>query len=1301
MSRPTISPGSQQSRSGYTPAGAPQQIQRQLQDETTITIRPYQPGSASAQTQDAWLDTRNAEGVHDVQDTWDGDGAIDEDTERDDEQRAWNRALGAVSAINTQIRELCSQTEISVTDLTLMFKALKSARASSQLSLLSSGGEDKMLPALGAGLIRLVTQLSHALGDEQQVTAFDTGAIAVVSDGLRAALGMRKSDSLFTTAQLARLKQPMRFVTDALMQRSLDCGLPAEQKSNYELLAILKLLSRGLKLRFTTEDGQSDTLLSKHSGPIGEVFWNSLLVIRDWPPNPEEKGGNQSYVGTLDTRQLGVIMVQINTLPKQQLRDLDEEVEDGLTCGQLLAQCALKLCGGNALDEFRLWSRPNTSPFMEKTAPALSHAPVSTVVVANISNTIKDFFETSIISLASPALPAINSKLLRWMKAALQSGDAAPDSQGFSNFANFLRAIAETGLRGLPLPVQDVAEFDDVCRLFLDACTQIRPSSSADEGDIQHFANLVSFVKSMARRDKHEGYLYRRAAASLVKAMAPHAGNVRQAESFSGLLAGSVYFMQSGVLPVQAVQPLVESLLTNCTALVKPYWQASMRKQVLQAIVGWLSDARVQQFGDVSHTIVPPMLDAIFTCRKPDDEPLPYLKALQLIAQRYPAQLGSYLPLLSAITARTVMLADAVSVIAQAISSIGDEPAVAAIAVEELPPPPAPKPVAVIEPVRPGSLNWQPVGGVLAEPAATSGGDGGKAGNLRLANRKKHRQAKRERMRASEPVAKVRNTATSGVPTTTQETSGTTRHIMANHTSNVVTNITARPVAASSTTNVQPSSNSSATTRFSTTYMKKTTPITSIAATATGTAGVTASTNKANNAKAGAGGDDKAKGKANDKANDKAKDKLNIGSPRDNADKAGNKNINTKGSNQSAGAKSPGKASVSTTSTTNLPKTPQVKGTPREQWQFHFTKSKDDSTQGLDALLSREPALLMQKTGSGAAAQPALFHAISRGQPEKLSWLITQLEERGIMLDIATIFPMLDRVFDSATLVGDAHKQALQRFIAACERQVPEWQGAFAAYLKEQGAMIPVGFGLTMAPASASSADTGRSARMTWRGRERYKEELRSARQLKNELDAEMLQLTGGRAPTMEDWQTYSAVTAAQLLKKGNVDGSLLIEPDGDGDIQIMRQVRNGQWKMATSILDAKFTTEQLLARDAHQQNVLMITITKGYAPMVDTLLEVARNQGGDVLLHMVTARDDKGNTPLMLACQAGDPALVKIVLNGGHTAEQLLQGDAGARVFQAAMTRGDPSMANLLMGYAMGLGLRDEFEASLERVET
>ncbi len=1299
MSRPTISPGSQQSRSGYPPPGAPQQIQRQLQDDTTITIRTHQPGSSSAQTQGAWLDTHNAESVQGVQDTWDGDGEIDDDANREDAQLAWNRAFGAVSAINTQIRELCSQDAIKSADLTLMFKALKSARASSQLSLLRRGGEDKVLPALGAGLLRLVSKLSQALADARDaaldVREFDTSAIATVCDGLRAAIGMTRGESLFTTVQLSRLKAPMRLLVDTLMQRALASGLPAEQKSNYELLSILKLLSRGLKLRFKTEEGQSDTLLSKHSEIIGEVFWKSLHVIRDWPANPDEKGGNESYVSMLDTRQLGITMVQLNTLPKQQLRDLDEEVEAGLTCRQLLGQCALKLCGGKALIEFKLWTRPNASPLVEKMAPVLSHAPVSSVVVANISNTIKDFSETAIIPATSPELPGINSKLLRWMNATLLSGDAAPDSQSFSNFANFLRTIAETGLRGQPLPVEDVAEFDAVCRQVLEGCTQIRPTSSADDGDVQHLANLASFVKAMARRGKLEGYLYRRSAGSLVRAMTPHAGNVQQAESLSGLLAGCVYFMQSGVLPVQAVQSLVESLLNNGTPLVKPYWQASMRKQVLQAIVGWLSDLRVAQFGDVAHAVVPPMppmppmLDAILKCHKPGDEPLAYLKALQLIAQRYPATLVNYLPLLSAITARTVTLADAASVIAQAISNIGDEPPVAAIAVDEPPqaPPPAPKPVAAIEPVRPGSANWQPIGGVLVKPPTTTGGDEGKAGkegSLRLANRKKHRQAKRERMQASEPVANVRNTAPSGEPASTQATTSNTRHIITNLTSSVINHINARPTAASSTTAPSSTASSSATTTnsttISTTNTKKSVPTASKAVTAS-------PANKGSNTKAA------------DSGGDQNSDKANTGSTKANANKSGGKNSTTKGTNQGAGNKSSGKASISTTSTTNLPKPPQVKGTPREQWQFHFTKSKDDSTQGLDALLSREPALLMQKTGSGAAAQPALFHAISRGQPEKLSWLITQLEERGITLDIATIFPMLDRVFESATLVEDGHKQALQRFIAACERRVPDWQGAFAAYLKEQGAMIPVGFGLTIAPASASSAATGTSARMTWRERERYKGELRSARQLKNELDAEMLQLTGGRAPTMEDWQAYSAMTAAQLLKKGNVDGGLLIEPDEDGDIQIMRQVRNGQWKMATSILDAKLTTEQLLARDAKQQNVLMITITKGHAPMVDTLLEVARNQGGDVLLRMLTARDAQGNTPLTLASRGGDQALVKLLLNAGYVNEQLMQGSAGALAFHDAVTRNDVPMANLLMGHAVGLGLEHDFSVSLENL--
>ena len=309
MSRPTILAGSHQSRSGHPPPGALQHQQQQRQDDATIAMRTHQPGDSSAQAQGAWRDTRSTEDFRGAQQAWRDDEDLDEATWHEDEQQAWNRAIGAASAINAQLRQLCSQDEIWLADLTQMFRALKSARASSQLSLLRDGGENKMLPALGPGVLRLVNKLSQALGSALQLDAFDISTIAAVCDGLRAALGKSRSESLFTTAQLARLKEPMRIVTDALMLQAMACGLPAEQKSNHEMLAILKLLSRGLKLRFTTDDGQSDTLLSKHSQPIAEVFWKSVLVIRDWPAHPDEKGGNQSYVGMLDTRQLGVIMV--------------------------------------------------------------------------------------------------------------------------------------------------------------------------------------------------------------------------------------------------------------------------------------------------------------------------------------------------------------------------------------------------------------------------------------------------------------------------------------------------------------------------------------------------------------------------------------------------------------------------------------------------------------------------------------------------------------------------------------------------------------------------------------------------------------------------------------------------------------------------------------------------------------------------------------------------------------------------------------------------------------------------------
>ncbi len=1295
MSRPQISAGSQQSRSGYPPPGTPAQPQLQRQDDTTITMRTYHPGQASTSSQGAWLATRRAQDGEGV-DAGDDEGNYDES-----EQHAWNRALGAASAINAQIKQLCVEDVINPADLATMFRALKAARATSQLHLLYIGGEDKVYPSLGPGLLRLISKLSYALGSALDASQFDISTISAICDGLRTALGKTRSESLFSTAHLGKLKEPLRSVVDTLMQRALACGLPADLKSNHELLSILKLLSRGLKLRFTDPKGQSDTLLSKASETIGDVLWKSLLVIRDWPANPEEKGGNLSSTGMLDTRQLGVVMVQLNTMHKQIQRDLDDEVENGLSGRQLLGQCTLKLCGGNALDEFRLWSRQNDSSSMVKTSPLLARAPLQSVVVSNISNTIKDFFEPGIIPANSPTLPLIITKLVKWMQLTIASGDATPESQSFSNYANCLRVAAEPGLRGQALPVEDEAAYDEVCRLVLEGCATLKPLQAPDDGDIQHVSNLASYVKAMARRQKHPGYLYRNAAGGVIRAMAGHAADVRQPESCSGLLAACVYYMQAGVLAVQAVQPLVDALLKEGTALVKPYWPATLRKQLLQSAVSWWADPRVVRFGNAADVDLLPLFDAIFKCRKAGEESLPYLKALDLIAKRHPAQLANYLPLLSALTGRPVALTDAPGAIAAAIAGHTDEPPVVEIAVDEPPPAPAPtvqKSAPATEPARPGSANWQPIGGVLAKPAAKSGNDGddgndGKAAAAHKAKRKKHRPARHEQLPRSEPVTSARSdAAAAGTPGRVSSAGNNanvvpdvTRNIITNITSNAMLNIKARPAAAAllpvAGSDVAGSKAKATVTTTTTTNTKTTTTTANPTEATTTTVTVPGSATKA---------DAHTPGKTQTASGAKA-------APAS-ASKAGDTGKSGSGAGQAPTASGAGSTNTAkkpaTTQAKMTPASPQPKGTPKEQWQFHFTKSRDDIIDALPSLLEKNPSLLTQNIGNGAAAQPALFHAISRGHPAKTQWLLNQMIWVDIKFDQAEAYRILDAVFAQATLVEPGHKQAVKTFLIACQQMMPDWDNAFVAYLSDRRSTIPPAYGF--GPAAAQPVADQKPQKRTRRETEDWKATLAGGTRLKNDVEADVRKHVGKHdlaiPLTSDDYQSFSAATAEKIIKSGRFgDGrDLLLKPDELGRIALMQRIENRDWGMAKAHLNAKLTTEQLLAKDGDQRTAMMMAIDQRHLPMVQDLLDAARRQGGNLLLQVLTARDSVGFTPLILACLNGEPDIVRALLGAGHVAEQLMHNHAGATAYFLARRNGDEGVIKTLLEMADAVGLRD-----------
>lgn len=1234
MSRPLIAAASQQSRGSYPPPASTSQGQRlaERRDDTTVTMRAHQPDKASARSHEAWLSISDTAIDHR---DYTGD---DDDEAGDDEadQHRWRRALSAVSAINEQITALCSHDGLNAADLVTLFRALKALRATSQLSLLVDGGEDRICPALGPALVRLINKLSSALGGSLELSDFDIASISAICGGLCAALGTNHGDSLFTTVQLGKLRQPLRMVVDALMRHALVCGLPADQKSNHELLSILKLLSRGLKLRFTDPEGRSDTLLSKTSPAVSEVLWKSLLVIRDWPAHPDEKGGNLSSTGMLDTRQLGVVMVQLNTMHKQMQRDLDDDIEEGLTGRQLLGQCALKLCGGNALDEFKLWSRHDDASSMARTVPVLERAPLSSVVVANIANTIKDFFGSGLIPAASPALPAIVTRLLRWMRSTLQSGEAAPESQSFSNFANFLRIIVEPSLRGQALPVEEVADYDDLCRQVLEVCATLKPVPVPGDGDIQHLTNLASFIKAMARRQQLAGHLYRKAADRVVSAMAGHAAEVRQPESFSGLLAASVYFMQSGLLAVQAVQALVGGLMKNGSALVKPYWPASLRQQLLQATVCWLADVRVTQFGESAAEHVLPLFDVIFICRKPDDEPLPYLKALELIAQRHPTQLQNYLNLLSVLAGRPVALAEAPAAIAQAILGYTAEAPVVEIVVDEPLPAPLPVPVPLplpkatpaVEPARPGSASWQPIGGVLARSPATTESevDDGKATAGHKAKRKKHRAANRERLPRSEPVTTTRHyAATAALGAVSLPAASVSKVDNISKVDNVVNIARAGQNAASIT----------ATTKLTST--------TNITTTSTTTTTTTATTVQAKPTPTPTPTPKKAPVAAKPKA---------------------------------------------------APASLQPKGTPKEQWQFHFMKSRDDSIQGLEALLATEASLLMQKIGSGSSAQPALCHAISRGLAEKTNWLLTQMIWQGIALDRAFAFSLLDEVFSQATLVEYGHQQAVKHFLLACENSVPDWGHAFVDYLSSRSAMIPPAYGL--GAVAASPAPSEQPAKRTRRETVRTKDIWMGANKLKHEVEADIRAYTGKNDRTLplttDEYQAYSASLAEQLIRSGKVGDArhLLLKPNELGRIMLMDRIENRDWSMAKAHLNAKLTTAQLLATDADQRTALMMAVDQRYLPMVQDLLAAARGQGGKVLLDVLTAHDGPGFTPLLLACLNDETDIARELLGSGHVYEQLTYNNAGASAYFMAIRNGNEAVAKLLLDAASPIGLRD-----------
>ena len=201
-----------------------------------------------------------------------------------------------------------------------------------------------------AGMTGELTVFLRRLGTAVQdgrlsLAGLDTRDIHRICNGLSACLGASQEDCLLDSKQRERIRKPLAALNRALITQAMNRGLPNDIHSNGMLMDILNWQSRGLRQQLFSSDDQQ----------IGQLFQASLKVMHQWLA-PDGRGMPATQIDALDTRQLGKCMVQLNTLHKYSLLDLDAATEQGSRNRKLLGEVALGLCSGLPAG-FRAWCR--------------------------------------------------------------------------------------------------------------------------------------------------------------------------------------------------------------------------------------------------------------------------------------------------------------------------------------------------------------------------------------------------------------------------------------------------------------------------------------------------------------------------------------------------------------------------------------------------------------------------------------------------------------------------------------------------------------------------------------------------------------------------------------------------------------------------------------------------------------------------------------------------------------------------------------------------------------------------------
>ena len=535
----------------------------------------------------------------------------DDPDEESGNQEALRSARAALKTITETLSAVTAAGEIDVDSLNALFINIKQAQKRGHLECLRHDAPEALLP-LSARLTNLLTRLSSEIQSAKfDIACLNAEDLHIMFNGLAAAVGESAAYSVFFRADFGKLRKPLRHIIEALLGHASRKQMAQKDWDNTQLLNILNLLSRGLKL----------DLLQANSVVVRAFFSQALDLMKNWTPAAGECSGPTTPVAPLDTRQLGKCMVQLATVIKFSLVDAE-------SCRALVRQLVLGMCGGKALDQCTRWmpAGPGTqisqaSHGSQRQELVLTPIVPDGVEITNISNTIKECLHLGILSLGDSEVQTLVTKLCHLIQKIPFDSKQARSGQRLSNLCNFLREVFEAENANPAHRLRDRATFDTSCKTLLELIPQQAKVLASETNSGQAIVNMISFVKAMDRARIRPANLLRNAAMSLTTALDAVFQTIYAEDSLAGSLSGLQHFALRGLIPADTASSLIHRLFERLEPKTLSRWSAKSRAILMRgAVHGWPATPRVKE-----------VMQTLFDVPAQIDDRFPYLKAACLL----------------------------------------------------------------------------------------------------------------------------------------------------------------------------------------------------------------------------------------------------------------------------------------------------------------------------------------------------------------------------------------------------------------------------------------------------------------------------------------------------------------------------------------------------------------------------------------------------------------------------------------------------------------------------------------------